>query len=384
MVRVACSRQVRSWWILAQESIPSVWVPSKHRIRVDTGRPAMPEDTSTPRGLIVIGGSAGGVEALRDFVVGLPADLPAAVLVVLHVPPTGTSALPRILDRHCLLRVRHATDGDELRAGEVLVAPPDHHLMVIDGRVSLTRGPQENGHRPAVDVMFRSAARAWGPRVAAVVLSGALDDGAAGVVAVKQQGGRCVVQTDALFDGMPAAAVRAGNPDAELPVAGIPARLLEWVSALPEGAGPTVTELIEEESDMAELNPSAMHDLDRPGEPAGFGCPDCAGALYRIEEGNLTRFRCRVGHAWSPESLLVRQTVALESALWMALRSLEEKAALNDELSQRASAEGREQTAGRFAAGAEEAMRAAELVRRLVVDLGKTRDELPDAEPGLA
>jgi two-component system chemotaxis response regulator CheB len=344
----------------------------------------MPEDTSTPRGLVVVGGSAGGVEALRDFVAGLPADLPAAVLVVVHVPPTGTSALPTILDRRSPLRVRHAVDGDQLRAGEVLVAPPDHHLVIVDGRVSLTRGPQENGHRPAVDVMFRSAARAWGPRVVAVVLSGALDDGAAGTVAVKHLGGRCVIQTDALFDGMPSAAAKAGHPDAELPVAAIADRVATWLRELPSDAGRPPSGLIEEETEMAEMDPRTMHDPDRPGEPAGFGCPDCAGALYRIEEGNLTRFRCRVGHAWSPESLLVRQTVALESALWMALRSLEEKAALNEELGRRAEAEGRATTAGRYAAGANEAKRAAELVRQLVLDIGEAQDEIQSAEPGSA
>jgi two-component system chemotaxis response regulator CheB len=344
----------------------------------------MPAGGTPPRALVVIGASAGGIEPLRELVGALSPNFPATVLVVVHVPPTGTSALPRILERRGALPARHARDGEELRAGEVLVAPPDHHLVVIDGRVGLTRGPQENGHRPAVDVLFRSAARAWGPRVAAVVLSGALDDGAAGVVAVKQRGGRCMVQSDALFNGMPAAASRAGSPDAELPAAELPARLLEWVHAVPEAVGPPVTELIEEETEMAELDPRAMHDLDRPGEPAGFGCPDCAGALYRIEEGKLTRFRCRVGHAWSPESLLVRQTVALESALWMALRSLEEKAALNDELGQRASAEGRDQSAARFTSGAEEAIRAAELVRQLVVDLGQARDQQADAAPGSA
>jgi two-component system chemotaxis response regulator CheB len=344
----------------------------------------MPEDAAAPSGLVVVGGSAGGIEALRELVGGLKPDFPAAVLVVVHVPPAGTSALPSILDRRGALPAQHAQDGDVLRAGQVLVAPPDHHLVVLDGRVSLSRGLQENGHRPAVDVLFRSAALAWGPRVAAVVLSGALDDGAAGVVAVKQEGGHCIVQADALFDGMPSAAVRADSPDEELPMARIAEHLTAWVDALPDLPAPPVTELIEEETEMADMDPRALHEPDRPGEPAGFGCPDCAGALYRIEEGKLTRFRCRIGHAWSPESLLVRQTVALEGALSMALRSLEEKAALNDELSQRAGAEGREQTAVRFASGAKEAMRAAELVRQLVVDLGTTRDEQPEAEPGLA
>jgi two-component system chemotaxis response regulator CheB len=214
--------------------------------------------SEAPRGLVVIGASAGGIEALRELVAGLPADLPAAVLVVVHVPPTGTSVLPVILSRRGPLPARHAEDGAELRAGQLLVAPPDRHLVVIDRGVGLTRGPQENGHRPAVDVLFRSAARAWGSRVMAVVLSGALDDGAAGVVAVKRRGGRCVVQSDALFDGMPAAAIRADHPDAELPVADIPGQLTEWLGALPEDPGPPVPERIENETDPVSRPVSAV------------------------------------------------------------------------------------------------------------------------------
>jgi two-component system chemotaxis response regulator CheB len=186
--------------------------------------------------VVVVGASAGGVEALRALIGGLPADLPAAVLVVVHIPPLATSALPVILDRSGPILVRQAVDGAALRAGEVFVAPPDHHLLAVDGRVSLTRAPYENGHRPAVNVLFRSAARAFGSRVIAVVLSGVLDDGAAGAVAVKRRGGRCVVQSDPRFDGMPAAVRRADHPDAELPVADIPGLLVEWLRE-PPGVG---------------------------------------------------------------------------------------------------------------------------------------------------
>jgi two-component system chemotaxis response regulator CheB len=336
---------------------------------------------SAPLGLVVVGASAGGVEALGTLVGQLPPDLPATVLVTMHVPAVGTSALPAILERRGALPARHAQEGEELRAGEILVAPPDHHLVVDGARVRLTRGPQENGHRPAVDVLFRSAARSWGSRVIAVVLSGALDDGAAGVVAVKQRGGRCAVQSDAMFDGMPRAATRADHPDAELPASDMGKQLEAWLQELPELPEPEAssTDLMKQETLMAEMDPSVFHDPDRPGEPAGFGCPECAGALWRIEEGKIVRFRCRVGHAWSPESLLVRQTVALESALWMALRSLEEKAALNEELGGRAETAGHHRTAARFSTAADEARSAAELVRRLVVDLGDA--EQPVAQP---
>jgi two-component system chemotaxis response regulator CheB len=207
-----------------------------------------------------------------------------------------------------------------------------------------------------------------------VVLSGSLDDGAAGTVAVRGRGGTCLVQDfdEALYDGMPRSAAAAAGITEGVPLAKIPG-LLSALAADPELAeAQEVTPLMDMETQMADLDPEAMHVAQRPGSPAGFGCPDCAGALYQIEEGNLRRFRCRVGHAWSPESLLARQTVALESALWMALRSLEEKAALNTDLSQRAAERGAERTAARFGENAQEAWRAAELVRRLVADLGRS------------
>jgi two-component system chemotaxis response regulator CheB len=325
------------------------------------------------RDVVVVGASAGGVEALRTLVSGLPVDFPAAVLVVLHTPASSRSALASILTRSGPLPAVQAEEDDELQAGRILVAPPDRHLIVYGQRVTLSRGPHENGHRPAVDVLFRSAARAWGERLVGVVLSGTLDDGAAGTVAVAQRGGRCVVQSDALFDGMPRAAMSADAPQ-QAPAREIGAVLESWLAELQHAEPQPPTALMEEEVALATMDPDALHDHDRPGEPAGFGCPDCAGALYRITEGKLTRFRCRVGHAWSPDGLLARQSVALESALWMALRSLEEKAALQAELRSRAETEGRDRSAVRFAAGAEEALRAAELVRQLVIELGEVQD----------
>ena len=332
-------------------------------------------DPASPTGVVVVGASAGGVEALHDLVAALPPDLPLAVLVVLHVPASGGSALPAILDRAGPLPARHAVDGDRLRRGEVLVAPPDHHLVVLEESVALTRGPQENGHRPAVDVLFRTAARSCGSRTVAVVLSGSLDDGAAGAMAIRQRGGLCVVQdyAEALYDSMPRAAATAGGVERATPVADMPRVIADWAADLAVAPSPVrpTPDLMETETAMAELDPAAMHDHDRPGTPAGFGCPDCAGGLFEIEEGELRRYRCRVGHAWSPQSLLAQQTVALESALWMALRSLEEKAALASELAGRTSDQGQPHAAARLESSAAEARRAAELVRRLVEQIGE-------------
>ena len=323
--------------------------------------------------LVVVGASAGGVEALRQLASVLPVDLPASVLVVLHVPADSPSALPAILRRAGDLPVRQASEGATPRAGEILVAPPDHHLVVVDGGVTLTRGAKENGHRPAIDVLFRSAARARGAGVLGIVLSGALDDGAAGAVAIARHGGRVVVQhfDDALYSSMPRATAAAVPGADQVPVARMGDVLRDWAREVGDRAGrPTEEHNLRKEVEVAELEPGEIHDPARPGDPSGYGCPDCGGALYQIEEANLVRYRCRVGHAWSAESLLARQTVDLEGALWMALRSLEEKAALNSDMSRRATHQGHARVASRLEEGAEEALRAAELVRRLIAEIG--------------
>ena len=330
---------------------------------------AGPMTAQIRRDVLVVGASAGGVEALRALVAGLPADLPAAVLVVLHIPAAGADALAAILDRSGPLPAQRARDGDPLEPGRILVAVPDHHLLVLDGRVALSRGPRENGHRPAVDVLFRSAARALGPRVVGLVLSGALDDGAAGSVAVVERGGVVLAQDpdEALHSGMPLACVAAtGAPVA--PVAELTARVTGLLGQPVEGVtAPPPTRLMDMETAMAGMDPDALESLDRPGHPSGFSCPDCHGVLFQIEEGQLRRFRCRVGHAWSVESLLAEHGEAVEGALWMALRSLEEKAALSAQLAGSAHDAGRSLTEGRFADQAREAQSAAELIRRMLV-----------------
>lgn len=323
----------------------------------------------TTRDVVLVGASAGGVEALRTLVAGLPADLPATVLVVLHVPPTGSNALAAILDRSGPLPARAAEHGGALRHGEVVVAVPDRHLLLTDDHVALTSGPRENGHRPAVDTLFRSAARAVGPRAIGVVLTGALDDGAAGLVALRAQGGTGVVQDpgDALYDGMPRAALEAARPEHVVPLADLPGLLVrlvhEQAPARPSSAG---DDRMREEVAMAEFDLRPLAGDDHPGEPSGYSCPDCSGVLWRIEDHGLLRFRCRVGHAWSPGSLQDQQTSELDGALWMALRSLEERAALAREMAVRAREAGHGLTASRFTDRAVETGDAARTIRRLL------------------
>jgi two-component system chemotaxis response regulator CheB len=318
------------------------------------------------------------VEALRDLVSHLPPDFPAAVLVVLHVPATGSSALPQILQRAGRLPVRHAQEGDALEPGVVLVAPPDRHLIVFDHAVTLSRGPRENGHRPAVDVLFRTAAATLGRRVIGVVLSGTLDDGSAGMVAVDLRGGVGVVQDpdEALHGSMPRSAALAVPTVHMLPVAKIAGLLAELVEQqLPDSERETegqqdASPLMTMEAAMADMDRDALINTDRPGNPSGWSCPDCHGALFEIEEGGLTRFRCRVGDAWSPASLLARQSASLESALWMALRALEEKAALTLGLGARARDRGHILSGQQFEQQAAEAHRSADILRRLIAEIG--------------
>jgi two-component system chemotaxis response regulator CheB len=277
---------------------------------------------------VVVGASAGGVEALKSFVAGLPPELPAAVVVVLHLPATGHSVLADILDRNGPLPASTATDNAPLRRGEILVAPSDAHVLVHDGHVRLSRGPRENGHRPAIDPLFRSAARAHGERTIGVVLSGLLDDGAAGLRFVHDEGGATAVQDpeDALYPDMPTAALAAGPVDRVASAAG----LADVISALldepfPGERGDDVAHGELGERDRVELDP-VEHALTR-GQLAGLTCPDCGGAIWETDD-DPARYVCHVGHAFSRDSMLQEQGRALEITLWSALRALEERADL--------------------------------------------------------
>src|SRR5436305_4371456 len=248
------------------------------------------EQTSVP--VIVVGASAGGVDALSALVAGLPADLRAAVLVVLHLAPHGKSVLPHILSTRGPLPARHAVDGEPLEAGRVYVAPPDQHLVVEPGRVRVTDEPRENGVRPSVDTLFRSAAHAYGPAAIAVVLSGTLDHGTAGLIAVKQHGGVAVVQdpAEAVFPSMPANAVRFADPDHVVPLDKLPTLLAGLVDEWWQDRRADAQRGTDEHHQPADPSAGAQH-----GEPSEFTCPECGGTLWEQHQGDLLRFRCRAG-----------------------------------------------------------------------------------------
>jgi two-component system, chemotaxis family, protein-glutamate methylesterase/glutaminase len=287
--------------------------------------------------IIVIGASAGGVEAISALVSDLPSDLKAAVLVVLHLS-RGRSVLPEILSRAGRLPARHPSDGERLLYGRIYVAPPDHHMTVEEERIRLRHGPTENGVRPAIDPLFRSAARCYGPRVVGVVLTGSLDDGTAGLAAVKEAKGVTVVQDplEAFAPSMPRSAMEFVGVDHVLPLREIPVLLLGLVrerAAHTERLEGGYLQAMEPDLAKPEL---ALQEEDRPGRVSVFTCPECHGTLWEAEEKGILRFRCRVGHVYSPDSMLSAQTDSVDRALWAALRSLEERAALTQKMADRA------------------------------------------------
>lgn len=319
--------------------------------------------------VIAIGASAGGLQGLRAIAAGLPEDLEATVLVVLHVAATGTSVLPQILSRSSRLDVRRGEDGVELAPGRIIVAPPDHHLIVKDGCACLSRGPRENGHRPAIDPLMRSVARAYGPAAAGVILSGTRDDGTLGLAEIKRAGGMAIVQDphEAEYPGMPTSAMAATDVDAVLPVAGIAPVL----AALAQGEG------VPAGSDP----PASGLGFRSGGTPVALTCPDCGGVLTEQDESGMMVFRCHVGHRYSPESLLSLHADGVERAMWTAARSLEDRSLLLSRLADRARAAGNERTAMQFEHGSVDATRQADTIRGAIVALddGLTAD-VPDAE----
>lgn len=327
------------------------------------------ENQRSGRDIIVVGASAGGVEVLKQLVGSLPPDLPAAIFVVLHISPSGLSVLPNILTRSSSWPAFHAKDGDRIQYGRIYIAPPDHHLLIKRGHISVAHGPKENRHRPAIDPLFRTAARAYGQRVVGVVLSGNLDDGTAGLIAIKQRGGIAIAQDpeEALYDSMPRNAIENVAVDWVLPISEIVPVLVRLASEFVEEKYPSGDRDLEIESDIAELDMNALQNGDRPGKESGYSCPECGGVLWELGNGSLLRFRCRVGHAFSPESLLADQSEVLEEALWSAFRVLKERAVLSQRLADRANEQGSKLSAARFETQVQEAERHAAVLRELLL-----------------
>jgi two-component system, chemotaxis family, protein-glutamate methylesterase/glutaminase len=324
---------------------------------------------------VAVGASAGGIEALRRLVAQLPADFPATILVVLHLPPNGTSVLPQILARSGKLPAEAASEGVYPEGGCIYVAPPDCHLLVDeDGMLRLDHGPRINGHRPAVDTLFHSVAAAYGRGAAGVVLSGVLDDGAAGLLAIKRAGGMTFAQdpNEALYEMMPRTAIEIVSPD-HVAAADALGRLLAEVAAEPPPDPPAATLSLREEH-LVEIDRGASDD-PQPGVVTGLSCPECNGAIWLDDSTDIPQFACRIGHRFSPESFDVAQTQRVEAALWTALRTLEERAALYRRMAARHRESGSARTAQRFALRAESTVQHALVVREVIEQFEGGREE---------
>jgi len=316
--------------------------------------------------ILVVGASLGGIEALRKIVAELPADLPAAIFVALHTAPSSPGILGKILDRAGPMPATNAVSGERFRLGQIYVAPPDHHLLLDeDDRLLLTRGPRENRFRPAIDPLFRSAALSYGPRVIGCVLTGYLDDGTAGLYAVKQRGGTAVVQDpfDAEAPSMPQSAMNFVKVDYCVPVSEMAALWTRLVreSADLQGVAPVSDEL-DFEVQIAKERKLPDAELVKMAAPTVFTCPECHGTLLQLVEKGRVRFRCHTGHAYSVDSLLTETAEYVETSLWNAIRSIQENAMLMRHVAQHLKETGQTDSASRLIGKASEAEQRAALL----------------------
>jgi len=295
--------------------------------------------TAVTRDIVVMGASAGGIETLRRLVADLPESYKGSIFVVVHLGAESRSELPAILSRAGPLPAVRAEDGMPIKRGVIHVAPPNNHLLVQPGRLAVVHGPRENRHRPAIDPLFRSAAWAYGPRVVGVVLSGSLDDGTAGLWAIKSCGGTTVVQepSEALYSDMPTNAMMHNRVDHRLLISEIAPLLAKFASEPISGiARVSPPASIGEEIEYMLIN-RGIEATERLGALSPFTCPSCRGALWEIGEGGHLRYRCHTGHAFSQESLLLDQGTAAEESVYIALRAVEEKAGILRRLAHRLS-----------------------------------------------
>lgn len=314
--------------------------------------------------LFVVGGSAGGLAALLELVRGLPATLDAALCVAIHSSPSSPGLLPRIVQRSSLLPCAFARDGDAVEAGRVYCAPIDRHLLVDGDRLRLSRGPTENGFRPAIDPLFRTAAHSYGVRAAGIILSGSLGDGSHGLMLIKQAGGKAIVQdpAEAPAPSMPLTALRSVEIDHVAAAAQL-APLVVQMAGETMKEFPSAAKQPPPGDDPANQFVDLTTDLP-PGALTALTCPACGGTLWENDEHGQLRFRCHVGHAYSAESLVQNHSQVVESAMWTALRVLNEHAELQERMKLRAEAQGLGAMADHFRSRAEESKQQVELLRK--------------------
>ena len=288
----------------------------------------MSTSTTEPgRNIIVIGTSAGGLGALDKLIGQLHSDLRASIFVVQHMAADSNGdALLHQLRKQEAFACKLAEDGESFEQGTVYIAPPDHHMLVKERTIRVTKGARENRNRPAIDPLFRSAAVTHGPRVIGVVLTGMLDDGTAGMIAIKKCGGVTVVQdpADAMYPGMPQSAIDNANIDHRAPIAAM-GGLLEQLSREHSGKRKAVPKDIQIEAEIAERVLSDVDEVNGLGKQVPYNCPNCGGVLWEMNAPDQARYRCHTGHSFTQSALLASQSEKIEETLWIALRMFEER-----------------------------------------------------------
>jgi two-component system, chemotaxis family, protein-glutamate methylesterase/glutaminase len=351
--------------------------------------------------IVAIGASAGGVEAVAQLIKHLPSDLPAALFVVLHFPANSSSTLPQILNRAKTLPAVHPRNGELIQPGQIYVALPNRHLLVRSGQILLSQEARENGYRPAIDTLFRSVARTYGRRVVGIILTGMLDDGTAGLKIIHARGGVTVAQDpeEALFEGMPRSAIKNCKVDHVLNIADI-AELIIQLAYTPvqekkasfsdiakdvenhinSGINRGINSDIDRESEIVALDKAKLEQGEKSGTASTWTCPDCGGVLWELQDENLVRFRCHVGHTYSIESLVAEQANDLEQALWSATRALEEKSALARRMAARARQQNRYISETQFLQRAQEAKEQAEMLKQMILQQTEINQDQIEAE----
>lgn len=312
---------------------------------------------------IVIGASAGGFEVVKNLASQLPEDLTVPVFVVMHVSASHPSILPEILARVWQLPAIHPRDGGKIEPGVIYVAPPDHHLLIDNGHVAVKRGPKENGFRPSIDALFRSAAYSYGPGAIGVVLSGALHDGASGLWSIKRLGGTAIVQDpyEAEYASMPRSALEYVEADYKVRSTEVGPLLVRLVNGNTDREMETEIPMDKElEKRIAkEVNIAAGTHLSHKailelGELTPFTCPLCQGTLVSINEGKLFRFRCHTGHGFSEDALLEDVMEATGETIVQVARGLQEAEMLLTHIGQHIRDNGNTVRAEKFFAKARE------------------------------
>ncbi|MDB5239987.1 MAG: chemotaxis protein CheB [Spirosoma sp.] len=339
------------------------------------------------RDIVVIGASAGGVQALKELAAALPSDFNASIFVVLHVSPHSPSYLPEILNHSGSLKASHPKDGESIRPGHIYVAPPDHHLLVEYDQVIVKKGPKENRFRPSIDALFRSAAYSYGSRVIGVVLTGLLDDGTSGMWSVKRLGGVGIIQKpdDALYPNMPDSVLQHVDVDYQVPITELAPLLCQLINeTVPDKHSNLDVDMDRMETEVniaAQVNAFEMGILNL-GDLTPLTCPECNGALVSIKEGKLIRYRCHTGHSYTASTLLADVTTTVEESFWKAVRSLEEAVILLEQSARQFAEGGNEAAAHQFSQKALETRERAAKTRNFIFQQEKISEDM--AVNGLA